>query len=82
MNVAKGKWIEHLVDDIIDINMNPRRAWENIKKLAAGFIGYHMRTNAMKFRNSSRDIVVTDAENVNLAAEYFKQVFNRDATID
>ena len=36
----------------------------------------------MKFRNSSRDIAVTDTENANLAAEHFKQVFNRDAIVD
>ena len=72
VNVAKGKWIKHLVDDIIDINMNPRRAWENIKKLAKRFTGHYVWINAMKFRNSNRDIAVTDTENANLAAEHFK----------
>jgi len=43
INVAKGKWIEHLVDDIVDINMNLRRAWENIKKLAKRFTGHMCR---------------------------------------
>ena len=82
VEVAKGKWVEYLMNNIKNININPKKAQEKIKLLAQGYKGDHTQKNAMKFCDSKRNIAVTDKENTNLAAEYFNKVFNRDTEVD
>ena len=80
--VAKGRWIEHLVDKISQIKMNPKEAWDNIKFLSNGFGGHHVVKKSLKFRGRDGKIAITDRENALLAGEHFTKVFNRDARVD
>ena len=80
--VAKGRWIEHLVDKISQIKMNPKEAWDNIKFLSNGFSGHYAVKKSLKFRSEDGKIATTNRENAILAGEHFTKVFNRDARVD
>ena len=81
VEVAKGRWMEHLVNDVKNINLNPRRAWDKIKLLSDGHKGHHAKTNSMKFRDDDGNVAVSDKDNANVALEIFNKVLNRDVNV-
>ena len=82
VEIAKGRWIDHLENDVKNISLNPKRAWDKIKSLSDECKGHHAKKNAMKFRDDDGNIVVSDKDNDNVASEYFNKVLNRDANVE
>ena len=64
------------------INLIPKEAWDNIYILKNRFKSHHVEKKALKFRDGDGSIKKADRDNIRVAWEYFKKVFNRDEEID
>ena len=80
--IVKKNWISSIVDKVSEMRQSPKTAWDNIKLLKKGCAGHHAQINTMKLRNKSGVIATTDGENTSIASDYFKEVFNIDATVN
>lgn len=80
--MAKGRWIEQLVDHIKNININLKKLQNYIKVLTTEFKEYYPQKNSIQFFNKDSKIATTKNENTKLAAENFTKVFNKDTEVD
>ena len=67
--------------NIYDMKMHPKIAWDNMKILREGFSGHHVEKKTIKFRNKEGVIRTNYKDSSKIAADFFSEVFNRDAVV-
>ena len=61
---------------------NPKKAWENIKRIAGGEIIHHSAPTIIQMRLLSGKLAENDKENVSVFASHFKKVLNNHKPTD
>ena len=61
---------------------NPKKAWDNIKRLAGGEMSHHSAPTLIQMRLPSGQLAENDEENVSVFASHFKRVLNNHKPTD
>ena len=64
------------------MTFNPKKAWENIKRLAGGKMSHHSAPTLIQLRLPSGKLTENDEENVRVFASHFKKVLNNHKPTD
>jgi hypothetical protein len=81
VRVAEERWSQHFAESVHNMRFNPKKAWEDINKLAAGK-GAIKSKKTVCFRMKNGKLATTDKENMDVAAAYFHKVYNNQNDID
>ena len=80
--LAKTRWSCHLVMEIHNMPFNPKKEWDNIKRLAGGEMSHHSAPTLIQMRLPSVQLAENDEENVIVFTSYFKRVLNNHKPMD
>jgi hypothetical protein len=79
---AKSSWLQGKIDEIEEINDNPRNAWKAIKEISTGFNGHHKKAVTIKMKKPNGEYATNDSENAEVFKNHFKKLYNMDCTYD
>ena len=83
VKIARLKWLEIQTDQVKDINLHPKQAWDTTKKLRQGLCYHHMKPRTYKLKSDDGTLSKNDKEHAEIFGRHFKKVFSRqDITFD
>ena len=82
VDLAKSIWSCHLAQEIHNMPFNPKKSWENIKRLDGGEMRHHSAPTLIQMRLPSGRLAENDEENVRVFASHFKKVLNNHKPIN
>jgi hypothetical protein len=81
---AKRNWQRTYVDQcqINNFKSNAKKAWEMVTTLKGGCNGHHKDATQKNFNDENGKTATTDAENADIQAKHYHQVFNSQVPVD
>ena len=74
---ARINWLDSKLNEIEQLDNNPRDAWKSFREINAGFTGHHKKAINMKMRKTNGTMAKTDKENAEVMFKHFEKVTNR-----
>ena len=69
---AKDTWLDQLITECNDLEMNPYQAWVAAKKIVAGVSGHHKKMTTIRMKRPDGTLAESDKESAKILADYFK----------
>jgi Reverse transcriptase (RNA-dependent DNA polymerase)/Endonuclease-reverse transcriptase len=79
---AKTTWLQEKIEEIENMNENPRNAWKSIKEITNGFTGHQTQAVTIKMKKSNGKYATSDTENAEVFQQHFEKLYNMERTYD
>ena len=66
VDLAKTRWSRHLAREIHNMPFNPKKAWDNIKRITGGKMSHHSAPTIIQMRLPSGQLAENNEENVSV----------------
>jgi hypothetical protein len=79
---AKTTWLLEKIEEIKNMNKNPRNAWKSIKEITNGFTGHQKQAVTIKMKKANGKYATNDTENAEVFQHHFKKLYTMERTYD